>query len=179
MLRDFDLSLRSCKLPMDSIRQYYRPNGIYHLTHTTVAKAPLLVENIDMWQKAWEGIHGHRSLAWTVLPDHLHLLIDPGQATMKELMRSVRLAFSIHYRGRITSRPGPVWDLPFWFRVIESEDELAMHTDYIHYDAVRHGHVARPSEWEYSSFHKYVESGGYPVDWGAVEPRKFEGDFGD
>jgi len=164
---------------MDCIRRHFRPNGIYHLTHKTVARAPLLVENIDMWNKAWEGIQGHRALAWTVLPDHLHLLIDPGPQSMKELMRSVRLAFSIHYRGRITSRPGPVWDLPFWFCEIASEDELVIHADYIHYDAVRHGLADCPSEWEHSSFRQYVASGNLPFDWGASEPRRFEGDFGD
>jgi len=29
-----------------------------------------------------------------------------------------------------------------------------------------HGIVSEPREWKYSSFHKYVERGIYPEDWG-------------
>jgi hypothetical protein len=30
---------------------------------------------------------------------------------------------------------------------------------------VKHGYVACPSEWPYSSFHRWVRAGVYPPDW--------------
>ncbi|MCX7110863.1 MAG: hypothetical protein NTX45_12185 [Proteobacteria bacterium] len=38
--------------------------------------------------------------------------------------------------------------------------------DYIDYNPVKHGWVKRVSDWPYSTFHKYVEKGIYPADWG-------------
>jgi putative transposase len=38
--------------------------------------------------------------------------------------------------------------------------------DYIHFNPVRHGYVANPSTWPYSSFLRLVNKGWYPPDWG-------------
>jgi putative transposase len=32
--------------------------------------------------------------------------------------------------------------------------------------AVKHGWVERVADWPYSSFHRHVRAGVYPVDWG-------------
>jgi len=42
--------------------------------------------------------------------------------------------------------------------------------DYLHYNPVKHGHVARVIDWPYSSFHRCVRQGIYPADWGNSEP---------
>ena len=40
--------------------------------------------------------------------------------------------------------------------------------DYIHFNPVRHGHVASAADWPYSTFHRYVTNGVYPADWGGT-----------
>jgi putative transposase len=40
-----------------------------------------------------------------------------------------------------------------------------MLTDYIHFNPVKHGHVSRVRDWPYSSFHRMVRFGVYPLDW--------------
>ena len=47
--------------------------------------------------------------------------------------------------------------------------DFIRHTDYIHYNPVKHGCVTAPGQWQYSSFHRYVKIGVYPADWGASE----------
>ena len=37
--------------------------------------------------------------------------------------------------------------------------------EYIHWNPVKHGYVARVMDWPYSSFHWYVKQGLYPLDW--------------
>ena len=54
--------------------------------------------------------------------------------------------------------------------MIRDERDLARHTDYIHYNPVKHGHVAAPDEWPWSTFQKYVERGVYDKGWGQSEP---------
>jgi putative transposase len=42
---------------------------------------------------------------------------------------------------------------------------FAQHADYIHFNPVKHGHVSRVRDWPYSSFHRMVRFGVYPLDW--------------
>ncbi len=45
--------------------------------------------------------------------------------------------------------------------------------DYVHINPLKHGHVTRVADWPYSTFHRYVASGVYPLDWcGSVERRQ-------
>ncbi len=39
------------------------------------------------------------------------------------------------------------------------------HTDYIHWNPVKHGRAKQVKDWPYSSFHKHVDQGVYPLDW--------------
>jgi len=50
--------------------------------------------------------------------------------------------------------------------MIRDEADLNRHRDYIHYNPVKHGLVASPEEWQYSSFKGVVKQGLYPRDWG-------------
>ena len=40
---------------------------------------------------------------------------------------------------------------------------------YIHYNPVKHGYTKNVRDWEYSSFHKFVKSKNYEINWGSVE----------
>lgn len=48
--------------------------------------------------------------------------------------------------------------------------------DYIRYNAVKHGHVARPSDCLYSTFQRCVEK-GLSLDWGGVGVDVIEIDY--
>jgi len=52
---------------------------------------------------------------------------------------------------------------------VRDEIDFVRHVEYIHYNPVRHGLVAAPKDWAYSSFHRAVRWGVYPEDWGAIE----------
>ena len=49
--------------------------------------------------------------------------------------------------------------------------------DYIHYNAVKHGYVARPVDWMYSTFKKCVAEDIYSSDWGGVGVDEIEVDY--
>jgi putative transposase len=40
--------------------------------------------------------------------------------------------------------------------VIRDGRDYERHVDYIHYNPVKHGHVARVADWPHSSFHRFV-----------------------
>jgi putative transposase len=63
-----------------------------------------------------------------------------------------------------------VWQRRFWEHQIQDEVDLERHVDYIHYNPIKHGYVARPADWPWSSFPSHVRLGQYCADWGATEP---------
>ncbi len=49
--------------------------------------------------------------------------------------------------------------------VIRDDEDYARHVEYIHYNPVKHGYVEIVKDWKYSSFHRWVARGIYPMDW--------------
>ena len=58
------------------------------------------------------------------------------------------------------------WQRRFWEHALRDEADWQRHVDYIHFNPVKHKHVARVMDWPYSTFHRYVKLGMYPGDWG-------------
>jgi putative transposase len=58
-----------------------------------------------------------------------------------------------------------IWQRRFWEHVILDERDYERQVDYIHYNPVKHGQVARVAAWPYSSFPRYVERGAYDLEW--------------
>ena len=54
----------------------------------------------------------------------------------------------------------------YYEHTICSQEELNNHINYIHYNPVKHGYVKWVKDWEYSSFHKFVENKLYDENWG-------------
>jgi putative transposase len=59
-----------------------------------------------------------------------------------------------------------LWQRRFWEHTIRDDGDFARHVDYIHFNPVKHGLVARVRDWPHSSFHAYVRQGLLPEDWG-------------
>src|SRR5690606_19379522 len=62
-----------------------------------------------------------------------------------------------------------IWQRRYWEHQIRDEEDFARHVDYIHYNPVKHGHVRRVRDWPFSSFHRWVQRGDLPKEWGLVE----------
>lgn len=143
---------------------------------------PILVRNVDL---LWNAIATHRArtpfdlVAWVVLPDHMHLLVDAGNLDLSRLMRRIKLAFSASMRVRLGLTEGRVWQYRFWDRVMRDQDDINRHIDYIHCNPVKHGYVSDPFRWEHSSLSEYFRSGYYQRDWGVDEQFDISGEFGE
>ena len=59
-----------------------------------------------------------------------------------------------------------VWQAKFWEHLINSEEDLENHVNYVHYNPVKHGLVDAPANWPWSSFRRWVRAGHYSADWG-------------
>ncbi len=118
--------------------------------------------------------------AIVILPNHLHCLwtLPPGDADFSTRWRLIKSWFSRRcqgqYQGKVSvsrhsKQEKAVWQRRFWEHLIRDEQDFNNHVDYIHYNPVHHGLVRRVKDWQYSSFHRYVQRGVYDLDWGSKE----------
>ena len=68
--------------------------------------------------------------------------------------------------SRKRRREGIIWQRRFWEHQIRDPADMNRCLDYLHWNPVRHGHAHRVAEWPFSTFHRYVREGVYPLDWG-------------
>jgi putative transposase len=59
-----------------------------------------------------------------------------------------------------------IWQRRYWEHTLRDERDYLRHVDYIHFNPVKHRLVTQVKDWPYSSFHRMVRLGVYPVDWG-------------
>ena len=71
-----------------------------------------------------------------------------------------------------------LWQRRFWEHTIRDDGDFERHVDYVHFNPVKHGLVARVCDWPYSSFHRYVRRGLLPQDWGG-DFAQDKGNFGE
>ena len=58
-----------------------------------------------------------------------------------------------------------IWQRRYWEHTIRNDRDYATHMDYIHFNPVKHGLVTEVAAWPFSSFHKSVAMGLYPLAW--------------
>jgi putative transposase len=118
--------------------------------------------------------------AWVPLREHLHCIwsLPHGDADYSIRWALIKRGFTKRAkewlsttepgRSRARHREAAIWQRRFWEHMIRDECDFAAHCDYIHYNPVKHELVSAPRDWPYSTFHRFVEQGTYPPDWGAT-----------
>jgi len=166
---------------MSPIRRYYKKGNLYFVTNVTYKRKPILIEYIDLLWQAFGNIYKKGSFelfAWAILPEHMHIIIDPKNNNLSELMKRIKLSFSRKYRFK-SGVEGRVWQYRFWDHIIRNQEDLNRHLDYIHYNAVKHSITSNPFSYEHSSLAKFFNKGYYEKDWGVRNPIIYEGDYGE
>jgi len=96
-------------------------------------------------------------VAFVVMPDHLHLIIVPGQKDISQAMHSIK-SFSSKEINKINNRNGRVWQSSFRDFTIYTKELLLEKIIYIHNNPVRKGLVSEASMYNYSSAHPVYET---------------------
>lgn len=162
-------------------RRIYRPGACYFFTVVTQDRHPLLISHIDRLRNAFHQVrsrHPFQIQAIAVLPDHLHAIwqLPKGDDDFSSRWMKIKRLFSsgLHSPFRTESqrskREKGIWQRRFWEHLIRDDEDWQNHFDYIHYNPVKHGYVSRIRDWPHSSFHRMVEKGWYPEDWGMHVP---------
>jgi putative transposase len=88
------------------------------------------------------------SLAWVVMPDHLHWLVQLGDGQLHSLMRQVksRSAMAIN---RTRGMTGAIWQEGFHDRALRNEENVRDAARYIVANPLRAGLVSRLAEYPF------------------------------
>lgn len=164
---------------MPDYRRLYVPGGSYFFTVHIRDQACRFDDALPrrLLRAAYHGCLERwpfTSEALVLLPGHLHAIWtmperDPDFSRRwawikKEFTKAWREAMGPAWAKR------QIWQPRFWERFIRHEDEFAAYADYLHYNPPHHALVDSPHQWRYSTFHRWVRLGYYPIDWGADGP---------
>lgn len=141
----------------------------------------LLIKHIDELRTAFKETQKNHPFimdAVVIMPEHLHCLwqLPEGDANYSSRWRLIKSHFSRSIKkgeyiskSRQNKKERGIWQRRFWEHVIRDDEDYAHHVDYIHYNPVKHGYVNCVKEWKYSSFHRWVAKGFYPIDWATTD----------
>lgn len=113
--------------------------------------------------KAAAEKHDCAVLAYVLMTNHVHLLLNPGNATaISKVLQSVGRRY-VQYINYTYRRTGTLWEGRFKAAVIDSEQYLLTCYRYIELNPVRAGMVPYPSDYRWSSYHAHAEGAPDPL----------------
>jgi len=118
--------------------------------------------------------------AVVILPEHLHCIwtLPPNDTDFSTRWRLIKTWFTKHCDDKYKVKPNlsrikkseqAIWQHRYWEHLLRDELDFEHHVNYIHYNPVKHGYVNKPSDWQCSSFHRYVKQSIIPSNWGVSE----------
>lgn len=150
-------------------RRVYANGHRYFLTMVTHRRKPLLVDNIELLRYAFalsKKKYIYSIDAIVVLPDHLHMIITPKEATeYSKIISAIKRSFvygldektkeeakaEISHAKYRRSHAG-IWQERFYEHTIRDEKDWLDKMEYIKNNPLKHELVQNSNEWKYTSF---------------------------
>jgi len=163
---------------MSNLHRFYLPNAVVFITSITHNRQPLLTLNPFLgtyWDtlRRLQGIYSFRLIAYVLLPDHFHWLMQLQNETadFSKILQSFKRNFTRNYqKAHKIDTPCTIWQHRFWDHLIRYEQDLEAHFDYIHWNPVKHHLVKNVEDWTHSSFRQWYELQHYTKGWGKTPP---------
>jgi putative transposase len=169
-------------------RRIWHPGGTYFFTINLLQRKgnDLLIRHVSALResiKTVKGSHPFKIHGWVVLPEHMHCLLElpENDSDFATRIRLIKIGFSkaipkTERRSSVRIKRGErgIWQRRFFDHLIRDEADFQAHLNYIHYNPMKHGWVNQVKDWPYSTFHRWVERGIYPLNWAGVDGDLYE-----
>jgi len=100
--------------------------------------------------------------AFVLMPEHVHLLLTPGQdVTIERAIQLIKGGYS-HALGAVIGRKSEVWQRGFTDHRIRDLQDFIQHRDYIHQNPVERKIVNDPREYRYCSAYPGFKLDAWP-----------------
>ena len=130
----------SCLLRRGRISE---PGRLYLLTTVTHQRTPLFLNLTNArlvihQMRQSDNEHASRSLAWVVMPDHVHWLMELGSVTLSTLMRRFKSRSSVMLHKAGVSQES-VWQPGYQDRALRRDEDVLNVARYIVANPLRAG----------------------------------------
>jgi REP element-mobilizing transposase RayT len=98
---------------------------------------------------------GATLLAYCLMPNHFHLVVQPEDETLSARMQRLLISFTKTLNAKY-ERVGALFQGQFHAVRVEADGQLIQLTAYVHRNPVEAGLVRRSQDWEYSSCREYL-----------------------
>lgn len=99
----------------------------------------------------------YRLLAWCVMPNHVHVVIETHQGfPLGEVVHSWK-SFTANQANKVLGRTGPFWMADYYDRFVRDERHFLAVVRYVTENPVKAGLVSDASQWRWSSAYKGEE----------------------
>lgn len=92
----------------------------------------------------------YRAIAWVVMPNHVHALIEVWQEPLPKILQSWK-SFTSKEANRLLKRTGIFWQPEYFDRYIRNEEHFSKAIHYIENNPVKAHLVQKPEDWIFSS----------------------------
>ena len=133
--------------------------AIYHVMARGNARQKIVRDESDR-RRLVEGLEhtvvrsGWELLCYVIMGNHLHLLLQTPRPNLASGMQNLLSGYATWF-GRRHRRPGHLFQGRYRAEMIEDESYYWTVSRYVHLNPVRAGLVARPEQWEWSSYPGY------------------------
>jgi putative transposase len=138
------------------------PGVISHITQRASGAEKLFHEEDDYLEmlarlKQTSQTHGIEFIAFVLMPNHLHLLLEQSEANLHEAMRELFSRYARRHNKKY-ERKGHLFGGRYRQAVCLDESYFIAVSLYIHLNPVRAGLVLQPREYRWSSCRLYTDS---------------------
>lgn len=141
----------------------YSESGFYHVVLRGNGKQIIFEDDSDrqmflkllMEKKAADSV---RIIAWCLMSNHIHLLIDDPEGSLSHFMHAISTAYARYFNEK-TGHVGAVFQGRFTSVPITSDDQLLQAVRYIHENPAKAG-AGSVDAYRWSSYGEYLGRAG-------------------
>ena len=161
-------------------QEHHTQEGLFLVTTNTKDRVPWLTlkgvpERLIRQLAFTRNLYGGRLYAFCVLPDHMHIILNPGerglsrfmQSFKTNVMRDIRHFLSSDERALVAGNgldsAKPTWQHSFHVRGLSGDRLIANALLYVQHNALRHRLADEPNVWPWTSLnYPYLLD---PMEW--------------
>lgn len=136
------------------------PSACYTLTSAVAGRRHIFtdapsVECVIEALRISDREHRSRTLAWVVMPDHVHWLMQLREGTLSRCMQAFKSRSARAYNLLHDCQGSAVWQRGFYDHCIRSDESLERHAKYLTENPVRAGLTATLDAypWQWNRWH--------------------------
>lgn len=139
---------------MSRLKRLDVDGACYFVTMVTYNRQPILFILANDFRRTLERLSSAMGFAchgWVILPDHVHMVIEPRDNQLASIIKRLKLSVGYTYRNRIGIRKGRIWQPRYWDHAIRDERDMYRRLNYIVNNPFKHGYVTDAKGWKWMS----------------------------